>query len=286
MTNEISLGWRLSRSFSELATIKAVPFIDGRSIQEHFRGQYLHSESTLQLPYGVQHRPFTLDFSELALGRPKMGEDLIDWAGYSALMLNNAGYPAGKIPLLTCCGDELCGYVACSMSLEGNEVVWRDFGWVEDDWNAPEDCKPEERFYFSPFSRQREFRFNPAQYQAFLETLLRKPWLEGPTISTRREAQPYRVPLFAKARGLNFPPLLRLRLAEALTETDPLDLRRYGEVDSDVYNGHSYSFWDSQYKAFTRDPVGCIVKALERDFVMPVSRDAVAEACQRALADG
>lgn len=283
MTNEISLGWRLSRSFGGHTTLDAVPFIDGRSLWDYYLGQHLPDLSSVSLPHSVQHRPFTLDFSELASGRLTMDHDLIDWAGYSALTVNSDGYPGGKVPLLTCCGDELCGYVACSMSLEGNEVVWRDFGWVEVDWDHPGGETTLEHFGFSPFSKQYEFRFKLTQYQTVIETILRTPWAEGPIIPARREAQPYRVPLFAKARGFRFPALLRLRLAEALTKTDPLDLRRFGEVDPDLYGGFSYSFWDSQYKAFTRDPVACVVKAFERDFGMQVSREAVKRACELAI---
>lgn len=139
-----------------------------------------------------------------------------------------------------------------------------------------------ENFGFSPFSKQSEFRFEHAQYQTVMKTILCTPRAERPTIPTRRQAEPYRVPLFATARGFRFPPLLRLRLAEALTKTDPLDLRRFGEVDPDLYGGFSYSFWGSHHKAFARDPVGCVVKALERDFDMPVSREAVQIACELA----
>lgn len=123
MTNEISLGWRLSRSFSGHATFDAVPFIDGCSLWDHYPGESLPDFSSVKLPRAVQHRPLTMDLSEFVPGRLNIDHDLIDWAGYSALTLNNMGYPAGKIPLLTCCGDDLCGFVACSMSLEAHEVV-------------------------------------------------------------------------------------------------------------------------------------------------------------------
>lgn len=104
-----------------------------------------------------------------------------------------------------------------------------------------------------------------------------------PTQPNRREEKTYRTRLFAAARGFQFPQELRVSLAQALTESDPLNFRRYGEVDPSVYAGFSPSFWDTQYKEFQKDPTSCVVRALESAFGPEVSRDAVATACEFVL---
>lgn len=277
MANHITLGFQLSRPLGGERKLTAVPLIDGLSLYEAFRGHGVPHENTLQLPYEFRDRGESFDFSSLDSARSSIGADFISWSGYSALTLNSSDYPSHAIPLLTCCGDELCGYFACSMTRDDGMVVWHNFGWVHDDGVAPDDATAKELFEFSPITRQLEFTFEPEQYQAFLEALIRATWDDGPSGPNRRKAARYRPRILAKARGLAFPSEVRFRLAEALAQTDPLDLRRYGTVDPDVYAGFSHSYWGTQYEAFGREPVSSLVRALEGTFNRDASRAAVAE---------
>lgn len=106
--------------------------VDGRHISDYFENEP-HS-----LPLGA----FTLPHDKEALLQHfEMPEQLraafdsrdqhkvLDWSCIAALLGDTTTLPLGKLPILTCCGDELCGYVACTVSYDGNTIAESTTVW-------------------------------------------------------------------------------------------------------------------------------------------------------------
>lgn len=213
-----------------------------------------------------------------------MQDEFLEWAGFSALTLDSCGYPYGKIPILSCCAEEVDGYFGCSMSTENDLIVWRDFGFIEPDWAAVPWFRSYKATIFTPDYSCPEFKFEPHAYRATLEAVLRDPQEYEFVRPDRQPTRRYRRLVFAKVRGLAFPRALRIQLEERLVETDPLNLRRFGEVDPNIYSGLSSGFWRSQYRQFLVSPVDCLIEALANAYGLDVSRVLVEQAVRRAQA--
>lgn len=183
MTNQLTAGSVCTPDVNGKPCGIAVPLIDGQTLQQLFAGSkfegfddsgdHLPEVHTFGFPWAVGREPRQVPLSLLTVARKSMGEHLIKWSGFSALTLNSNGYPAHAIPLLTCCGDELCGYFACSMLYEDDQVVWREFGWVHPNWDTFKNETVSEKFSFAPHLPQIEFKFERDQYQAVLLEILR-----------------------------------------------------------------------------------------------------------------
>lgn len=281
MVNEIAIRTTVSTDTDSSLFLSTELVIDGRSLTEHFNGNRMQSELVFGLPYFARYATPAKAPEELVNARKSMGEEYLDWSGYSALTLNADGFPHSKIPILACCLEEIDGYFACSMAIKGNEVVWHDFGFIEPDWENVPWFKNYTSMGFTPANSYPELRFRLTDYRAALEIILRDPQDNDLTEPIRRQAKKYRNKAFARMRGFTFPREFRVRVVDALMASDPLDLRRYGEVDLQVYAGLPRGFWSSQFKTFQADPIGCLIQGLESAYGLEVSEEAVNEAVAR-----
>lgn len=83
-------------------------------------------------------------------------------------------FPLHKIPVLTCCGDPLCGYPACTVTFSKDTITWSDFGTVWPVWPIQEDnFELGERWSFDSFEQNLCFTFGRSAYEeAFAATLV------------------------------------------------------------------------------------------------------------------
>lgn len=288
MLNEISVHIAVVKDPSEFDLfLKPTLLIDGQELSQHFHGRELQSMCALASPHLVLNLALDdyepVSSGEFSRARASMQDQYLEWAGYSALTFDSSGYPFNKIPLMSCCGEEIDGYFACSMVREGDQVVWRDFGSVTPGWENTRWFRSPTGFSFTPDTTAVEFRFDRVAYERSLKRILRNPLLDEITDSSRVRPKRHSPKLFAASRGFAFPEAIRTRLARELLRADPLDLRRLGSVSPDVYAGLPSGFWRIQYKQFQGDPVACVVEALRSAYGLPVSAQAVEEAVNQTL---
>jgi hypothetical protein len=127
---------------------------------------------------GRHHLDFIIDAQSLyeLLGTQKL--DLVGVLGWSPparddhavaeLLLEAPGSQAGgRQKLFVCpeCGDIGCGAITVMVSLQGDNYVWRDFGYENDyDPNMAD---------FSSYAAVGPYQFEATQYRAALETARR-----------------------------------------------------------------------------------------------------------------
>ncbi|MFD2839019.1 hypothetical protein ACFSYH_00325 [Populibacterium corticicola] len=206
------------------------------------------------------------------------GEFSLGLGGMSLAYGASPGYfPYDKIPLLTCfCGDELCSYVACTVTFEADYVTWSGFGWVGPDYETEDETIG---WAFSPLHDTDLLRFDQSQYHQTLQHWLNQPTPELWDAEAARRAA--RNGLFGQGvvprlRRRRFPDELRQRLTRALYEIDPVRLRELAYVDPTFYDNLEGDFWARGYRAYLKNPERTLTAALEYCFRLPVDRERIA----------
>lgn len=123
-------------------------FVDQTELSSYFENEpHYRPTGSLTIPYGYEALIHQLEVPEklrLALSN-REEHDVINWAGIAAILGDPSSFPIHKLPVLTCCGDELCGYIACSVSYDGGSiaesdtVTWHSFGLIHPRWPDPQD---------------------------------------------------------------------------------------------------------------------------------------------------
>lgn len=157
-------------------------FVDQAEFSSYFESEpHYRPTGALTIPYGnedlIQYLEAPEKLRQALSTREK--HDVINWAGIAAMLGDPSSFPNHKLPVLTCCGDELCGYMACSVSYdvgsiaESDTVTWHSFGLIHPRWPDPQDTwLLGEKWDFAPTERSYTFTFRVDDYMNALKELL------------------------------------------------------------------------------------------------------------------
>lgn len=169
-------------------------FVDGMALASHFSDEELDNATTpaQRIPFTRSNIAEHLHDTDLLRSEllENLGFEYSAWAGVAALLVEGSGFPFGLIPVFTCmCTNEYCGYFACSMTMDGESVIWSNFALVWPSFTEhSESPSHAEIWQSSPTSTAVVFRFEWNEYELALTSLLRlsaTAFQRKPTIAAR-----------------------------------------------------------------------------------------------------
>lgn len=258
--------------------------VDGRALSQTLSDDVSFDSCTVTVPF--DHEEIGSRIDDVAYLREVFARrgphDIVQWTGIAALLGQSDQFPLGKLPLYTCCGDELCGYLAVTVTQSPEAIVWSDFGTVYPEWPEKDEFLLGDRWLFEPIAHPLLLSFAPEQYRTVLREMLT---LESQlndhssqAYRTPRKVGAFRFRFFAAKRGFEFSHPEKFRLSDALHEADPLGLQSFGDVSYDFYTALEPNFWAYGRKDFASDPARALTYAIERTFRRQVSPAAIDQA--------
>ena len=256
------------------------------------------------------------------VGAPATAEFNLGLMGLALASGVTGAFPLHKVPLLTCCTDPLCGYLACTVNISQDAVTWHSFGTVSPTWSES-GFTQDDAWEFTDLDVAMKFTFDRTAYESAFSATLRArdqrlsrsaiaaaiPTEPAPeTIPLDRtelraalgrakernriEARHYReefgpdpllIRFFGKLPGFaGWPANESSRLRDLIRVHDPLHLASHGRLSPQVY---ANTPWDTpRYSTLLRNPQQSLGNFFKKEYGVTPDPTRIAAIVQGFLA--